>query len=81
MPCGGQMSQQVYLPSYSIGEDVYKRVPQICSNYGKTAIVIGGEISLSKVKDKLLIAMKGTDIKIIFSHNLQFVIGVQIYSF
>ena len=46
------MSQQVYLPSYSIGEDVYKRVPQICSNYGKTAIVIGGEISLSKVKDK-----------------------------
>ena len=48
------MSQQVYLPSYSIGEDVYKRVPQICSNYGKTAIVIGGEISLSKVKDKLL---------------------------
>ena len=59
------MSQQVYLPSYSIGEDVYKRVPQICSNYGKTAIVIGGEISLSKVKDKLLTAMKGTDIKLL----------------
>lgn len=59
------MSQQVYLPSYSIGEDVYKRVPQICRNYGKTAIVIGGEISLSKVKDKLLTAMKGTDIKLL----------------
>ena len=59
------MSQQVYLPSYSIGEDVYKRVPQICSNYGKTAIVIGGEISLSKVKDKLLTAMKGTDINLL----------------
>ncbi|WP_243661820.1 iron-containing alcohol dehydrogenase [Miniphocaeibacter halophilus] len=44
------MSYTMYLPSYSIGEDVFKLIPQICSKYGNTCVFIGGKTVLEKIK-------------------------------
>lgn len=32
----------ITLPSYSIGEQVYKQIPTVCAPFGATAVVIGG---------------------------------------
>ena len=45
----------VNLPSYTIGEGCYKEIPHTTRFYGKTAVVIGGKIAMSKAKDKILI--------------------------
>ena len=44
----------VNLPSYTIGEGCYKEIPHTTRFYGKTAVVIGGKIAMSKAKDKIL---------------------------
>lgn len=54
----------VSLPSYTIGKDAYKAIPEVCKFYGKNAVVIGGKIAMSKAKDYLLEGVKGSDIKI-----------------
>ena len=40
-------------PSYTIGKDAYKKVDEICSLYGKKAIVIGGKRAISKARPYL----------------------------
>ena len=35
------MSYDIYLPSYSIGADVYDKIYDICRPYGKRAVVVG----------------------------------------
>ena len=48
-------SQTIYLPSYSIGgKEVYKKISEICSPYGKKAIVIGGKRAIAAAKNDLL---------------------------
>lgn len=32
-----------FFPSYTIGSDAYEAVPEICLDFGKTAVIIGGE--------------------------------------
>lgn len=59
------MSQNIFLPSYSIGAGIYKRVPEICKSYGKTAVVIGGHISLSKAKPLLVEAVGSSEISLL----------------
>ncbi len=54
----------VSLPSYTIGTDAYKSIPQECKFYGKTAVVIGGKTAMEKSKAALLEGVKGSDIKI-----------------
>ena len=44
----------VYLPSYSIGDDVYREIPSICSQYGKKAVVIGGKKAMAASLDEIL---------------------------
>ena len=44
----------VFLPSYSIGNDVYKEIPKICEPYGKKAVVVGGRTAMVKAKEALL---------------------------
>ena len=48
----------VNLPSYTIGEGCYKEIPHTTRFYGKTAVVIGGKIAMSKAKDKILEGIK-----------------------
>ena len=55
----------VFLPSYSIGDDVYKEIPKICQPYGKTAVVVGGKTSMEKAKEALLEGVKDSNIKIL----------------
>lgn len=58
-------SYDVYLPNYSIGENCYKKIPAIVSNFGKTAVVIGGKTAMSKAKKDLLNAVKGSEVEIL----------------
>lgn len=54
-----------FFPGYSAGEDAYSEISAVCSPYGKKAVVIGGKTAISKTKDYLLEATKGTDIEIV----------------
>lgn len=40
----------IYLPSYTIGEDVYENIGAICVPYGTTAVVIGGHRAIEAAK-------------------------------
>lgn len=55
----------VFLPSYSIGEDCYKEIPWITRHYGSKVIVIGGKTAMSKAKDSIIEALKESKIEII----------------
>lgn len=55
----------VTLPSYSIGDNVYSLVPDICRRSGLTAVVIGGKTAISKIKELLLSSLKNSDISIL----------------
>ena len=44
----------VYLPSYSIGDDVYRKIPSICLPFGKKAVVIGGKQAMAASLDEIL---------------------------
>ncbi|MDD3224174.1 MAG: iron-containing alcohol dehydrogenase family protein [Clostridium sp.] len=58
-------SYSVFLPNYSVGEDVYKKVPEICEPYGKKAVVVGGKTAMAKAKEALLEGVKGSNIEIV----------------
>ena len=55
----------VQLPDYSIGEGCYKEIPKVTRYYGKKAIVIGGKTAVSKAKEKLITAVKNTDVQLL----------------
>lgn len=44
-------NKNVFLPSYSIGETVYKEVAKLCLAYGKKVVFIGGKTALEKAAD------------------------------
>lgn len=55
----------VFLPSYSVGEDCYKQIPQVTRKYGKTAVVIGGKTAMEKAKEALLEGIAGSEVEIL----------------
>ena len=59
------MSNNVFLPSYSIGDNVYSEIDAICKSYGKKVIVIGGETAIEKSKNFLLDGLKNSNIEIL----------------
>ena len=50
----------IYLPSYSIGTDVYKKIPEVCTPYGTNIIAVGGHKAMAAVRELLLEAVKGS---------------------
>lgn len=58
-------SYSVFLSNYSIGEDVYKHIPEICEKYGTKAVVVGGKTAMEKSKEELLKGIEGSKIKIV----------------
>lgn len=54
-----------FLPSYSVGVDCYKTIPEIVKPYGKKAVAVGGKTAMEKSKKALLEGIKGSDIEII----------------
>lgn len=55
----------ISLPSYSIGDNVYNKIAEICSPFGKKAVCIGGKTAVSKVRDLLEESVKNTKLKIL----------------
>lgn len=43
-----------FLPSYSVGVDCYKAIPEIVKPYGKKAVAVGGKTAMEKSKKALL---------------------------
>lgn len=52
-------------PNYTIGEDAYSHIEEVCFKYGKTAVVIGGKTAISKARPYLEEALKDSQIKIV----------------
>lgn len=55
----------ISLPSYSIGDNVYDKIREICLPFGKKAICIGGKTAISKVKDLIIEACCGSELEIL----------------
>lgn len=55
----------VFLPSYSVGTDVYQEAAEICKDYGNKAVCIGGHRALAKACHLLKDALKGSTIEIL----------------
>ncbi len=59
------MGYSIYLPSYSIGNDVYNNIPEICAPFGKRIVAVGGKRAIASVKELLLKAVSGSQLEII----------------
>ena len=57
-------SYSVYFANYTIGEDAYENVSQVCSHYGKRILLIGGEKAMEAGLGILEGAIKGTELEI-----------------
>ena len=55
----------INLPSYSIGDKVYEKIPAICGSYGTKAVVIGGHKAIGAAKEKIVTACAGSTIQIL----------------
>ena len=47
------MTYSVNFANYTIGEDAYQKVNEVCSQYGTKALLIGGKLALKAGKEKL----------------------------
>ena len=59
------MSYTILFPSYTIGENPFTEIPNICRRYGTKITVIGGKTALSTVEDALKKSVEGTDMEIL----------------
>lgn len=55
----------IYLPSYSIGEHVYHKIPEVCEPYGTKVVAIGGHQAMQAAKKKIVDACKDSKLEII----------------
>jgi glycerol dehydrogenase-like iron-containing ADH family enzyme len=55
----------VCFANYSIGEDVYGEVSDVCRLYGNKILLIGGKLALAAGKEKLMQAIAGTNLEIV----------------
>lgn len=55
----------VYYCNYSIGEDAYSEVPQVCRIYGKRILLTGGKKGLAAGSRKLCEKLAGTGLEIV----------------
>ena len=51
-------------PGYTVGADAYDDIAGVCGQYGRKAVIIGGEKALAAAKDKILKAIEGSKIEI-----------------
>ena len=57
------MTYSVNFANYTIGEEAYQKVNEVCVQYGTKALLIGGELALKAGKEKLERAIEGIDEK------------------
>lgn len=53
------MSYDIYLPSYSIGADVYDEIVRVCRDSGTKAVAVGGNKGMAAARDKITSAVAG----------------------
>lgn len=58
-------SYSVFFANYTIGEDAYEQVPQVCLPYGKKIFLIGGAKAMAAAKGLLEKSVKGTDLTVV----------------
>lgn len=51
------VNYEMHLPSYSIGDDIYKHIKHICCPYGQKVLMIGGKRAMDAAADKIKAAM------------------------
>lgn len=54
----------IYLPAYSIGPDVYSKIPEICLPYGRCAVIIGGHKAMASAKEQIEEAVYGSGLEL-----------------
>lgn len=54
----------MYMPCYTIGHDVYEKIPTVCLDYGNTAVIIGGYKSREAAEGKIRRACEGSGLSI-----------------
>lgn len=59
------INERHFFPNYSIGPDAYKDIPEVCSIYGKKAVIIGGKHALLAAAQKIRDAVKDSNIEIL----------------
>lgn len=59
------MTYSVNFANYTIGEDAYQKVNEVCSHYGKRALLIGGGLALKAGKEKLERALEDAGVSIV----------------
>lgn len=57
--------EHVYFCNYSIGEEVYGEVPEVCAVYGTKILLIGGEKALGAGKERLEHALAGSGMELV----------------
>ena len=58
------MTNTLFLPAWSIGEDCYKEIYHFTHVYGKKVAVIGGKTALEKAYGPITEAVAGTDLEL-----------------
>mgnify|MGYP004488247097 FL=1 len=59
-----ELTSTNYLPSYTVGVDAYKAVPEVTRRFGTTAVVIGGKTAMEKAAPRLLAVLEGTGVTV-----------------
>lgn len=54
----------IVIPSYTAGPEAYKKIPEFCRLYGKKAVVIGGKRAMAAAREKLVQAVRDSEIEI-----------------
>ena len=54
-----------YFCNYTIGEDGYKEVPQVCARYGRKILLVGGKKAMEAARPKLDVVLAGTEFEIV----------------
>ena len=63
-------TRSVFFCSYSVGTEVYRQVPELCSPFGSRALVIGGRRAMAAGLPKLREALEDSGLKIV--HAVEF---------
>lgn len=61
------LTKSLFLPSYTIGDEAYKEVLNICKKYGKKIVFIGGKTALDVAEKKLREILKNSSFEILGS--------------
>ena len=51
--------KSTFFPHFTIGVDAYDAIPDICLDYGKTAVIVGGEKSRAAAEPLIRKAIEG----------------------